>query len=68
MLGYKIVQLFCYLCGVTFLVATYAKRSALQLSDAEAFTTLLMIVCGTLLFISVGTLAGVAGILQRRGT
>ena len=61
MLVYKSVQFFCYLCGVAFLIATLTKRSTLLLSDAESFMTLLLIVCGTLLFVAVGTVSGVAG-------
>jgi len=66
MLVYKIVQFFCYFCGVAFLVLALNKRSALQLSDAESFTTLLLTVSGTLLFICLGTVGGVAGTLEQR--
>ena len=62
MLVYKSVQFFCYVCGVAFLIAALARRSTLHLSDAESFMTLLLIVCGTLLFITVGTVSGVAGL------
>ncbi len=60
MFVYKTVQYFCYICGIAFLIATLAKRSTLQLSEVESFMTLLLIVCGTLLFISLGTVSGAA--------
>ena len=62
---YKSVQFFCYLCGVVFLLAALTRRSTLALSDAESFMTLLLIVCGTLLFITVGTVSGVAGLWRQ---
>ena len=66
MLVYKIIQFFCYVCGIAFLIVTLTKRSTLHLSDSESFMTLLLIVCGTLLFICVGTLGGIAGVLEQR--
>jgi hypothetical protein len=63
---YKIVQFFCYVCGIAFLIVTLTKRSTLQLSGVESFITLLLIVCGTLLFICVGTIGGVAGVLEQQ--
>jgi hypothetical protein len=66
MLAYRVAQFFCYLCGVAFLIIALNERSALQLSDVEAFTTLLLTVCGTLLFICVGTVGGVAGAIEQR--
>jgi hypothetical protein len=66
MLAYRIAQFFCYLCGVAFLIIALNERSTLQLSDVEAFTTLLLTVCGTLLFICVGTVGGVAGAIEQR--
>ena len=65
MLIYRIVQFFCYVCGITFLIVTLTKRSTLILTNAESFTSLLLIVCGTLLFICIGTVGGVAGGLEQ---
>ena len=54
----KIVQFFCYLCGVGFLIASLAKRSMLNMTEVESFLSLLMIFCVTLLFICLGTVSG----------
>lgn len=66
MIAYRIAQFFCYLCGVAFLFMALNERSNLQLSEVEAFTTLLLTVCGTLLFICIGTVGGVAGAVEQR--
>lgn len=65
MIVYKFAQMFCYLCGVVFLIVTLMKRASLQLADAESFATLLLIVCGTLLFMCLGTLGGIAGRVEQ---
>lgn len=66
MVAYRIAQFFCYLCGVAFLFMALKERSSMQLSEVEAFTTLLLTVCGTLLFICIGTVGGVAGAVEQR--
>lgn len=66
MVAYRIAQFFCYVCGVVFLIMALNERSTLQLSDVDAFTTLLLTVCGTLLFICIGTVGGVAGAIEQR--
>lgn len=66
MVVYRVAQIFCYLCGVAFLVMALKERSSLHLSDVEAFTTLLLTVCGTLLFICIGTVGGVAGAVEQK--
>lgn len=66
MVAYRIAQFFCYLCGVAFLLMALNERSSLQLSEVEDFTTLLLTVCGTLLFICIGTVGGVAGAVEQR--
>ncbi|NQV24189.1 MAG: hypothetical protein HQ518_07450 [Rhodopirellula sp.] len=66
MLAYRIAQFFCYVCGVAFLLLALQERSQLQLSEVEAFTTLLLTVCGTLLFICIGSVGGVAGAIEQR--
>jgi len=66
MVAYRIAQFFCYVCGVAFLIMALNERSTLQLSDVDAFTTLLLTVCGTLLFICIGTVGGVAGAIEQR--
>lgn len=57
---YKLVQYFCYLCSVGFLLASMTKRSTLNMTDAESFPSLLLIFCVTLLFVCLGTLTGQA--------
>ena len=66
MFAYRAVQFFCYACSIAFLIATLTKRSTLMLSDVESFVTLLLILCGTLLFIAVGTVSGIAGTWEQR--
>ena len=66
MLVYKTAQFLCYACSVAFLIAALIKRSTLRLTDVEAFMTLLLIVCGTLLFVSVGTVSGAAAFSGQR--
>lgn len=63
---YQLSQYFCYLAGIGFLIAALMKRSQMALTEVESFLSLLLIVCGTLLLISIGMLGGLAGRLEGR--
>ena len=63
---YRWCQAFCYLCGVAFLLVMLWKRSSMQLTEIDSLLMLLLIVSGTLLFICLGTLSGLAGVLERQ--